>query len=147
MLVSNNLTEIKDPKKRKTYDRKIYDRKYRETHKNLIKEQNRRWRQNNIERVRISCRRNSRVDYYKKKEFLDLYKTSKGCIRCGIIDFRCLELHHRNPETKDGRRETRGAVKMSGSWEHIKDELIKCDVICANCHRILHTEERKLKNA
>jgi len=144
--MSNHLTEIKDPKKRKTYDRKAYDRKYRETHKDFVKECTKRWVQNNIERVRVSVRRNKRAAYKKKKEFLDSYKTSKGCIRCGMIDFRCLELHHRDPKQKNGRTDTGAALKMSNSLKYIQNELLKCDVICANCHRILHTEERKLKN-
>lgn len=145
MLMSNHLAETKDTKKGKTYDRKAYDRKYRETHRDRIKEQNKRWRKNNIERVRISERRAAHVAYRKRKEFLDSYKTSNGCFRCGIIDFRCLELHHRDPKMKNGRVDTGAALKMTNSLEYIKSELLKCDVICANCHRILHAEE-KIKN-
>lgn len=48
------------------------------------------------------------------------------------------EFHHRDPEDKD-----RDPSKMlSLSWERLEAELNKCDLLCANCHRLVHHENR-----
>jgi len=44
------------------------------------------------------------------------------------------EFHHRNPEDKD-----RDPSKMlTLSLERLTSELNKCDLLCANCHRLEH---------
>jgi NAD-dependent dihydropyrimidine dehydrogenase PreA subunit len=53
----------------------------------------------------------------------------------GVYDF-----HHLNPKEKDL------SWRKTKNWESIKVELDKCVLLCANCHRIRHIEERK-KNA
>ena len=32
-------------------------------------------------------------------------------------------------------------VSVSKRWEHIEEEIDKCDVRCANCHRKKHARE------
>lgn len=60
------------------------------------------------------------------------YKGSK-CSKCGYD--KCiwaLEFHHRNPDEKEF------SISYSGhsrSWERVKNEIDKCDLVCANCHR------------
>lgn len=72
--------------------------------------------------------------------FLRDYKAERGCMDCGEMNPVVLELDHRDPSTKDRRyvnRFGRTAVPWrSLSWEHLYAELAKCDVVCANCHRI-----------
>ena len=58
----------------------------------------------------------------------------KKCIDCGNDDPRVLEFHHRDPNEK----ESAIAAVLSSSWEKILSEVVKCDVICANCHSIRH---------
>ena len=78
----------------------------------------------------------------KRKWFTD-YKKRLKCSKCGIQDNRVIEFHHKNGEQKDFNL---GAVITHGyALDKIKSELKKCIVICANCHRILHYEERKNK--
>lgn len=59
------------------------------------------------------------------------------CIICGYN--RCLaalEFHHLDPSHKDfGIAEAYANPKK---WETIVDELKKCILVCANCHRELH---------
>lgn len=65
------------------------------------------------------------------------YKGSK-CERCGYN--RCmeaLEFHHIDPTKKDFNVSSRGHTR---SWKRVKEELDKCVLLCANCHRELHTE-------
>jgi len=44
------------------------------------------------------------------------------------------EFHHRNPEEKD--RDPSKMLQLS--WAKLKAELDKCDLVCANCHRLHH---------
>ena len=52
-----------------------------------------------------------------------------------------LEFHHINPEDKiyDVK------VLMTRRWELIKEEIDKCILLCSNCHRELHWNERQRK--
>ena len=63
-----------------------------------------------------------------------LQKTS--CMDCGNADWRVLEFDHRDPAEKSFTI----AVRMEVSWEALKAEIEKCDVVCANCHRIRTAE-------
>lgn len=78
---------------------------------------------------------------FKKKTQLDEIKAERGCERCGIRDSRVLDLHHRDPAQK--LLAVSQIVSRYG-WQAVLDEVDKCVVLCANCHRIIHYEERPL---
>ncbi|MFA4972353.1 MAG: hypothetical protein WC683_07045 [bacterium] len=60
-----------------------------------------------------------------------------GCSHCGCrIDPAALDLHHRNPAEKEV------GLSAANGWKRWFAEYLKCDVLCANCHRIVHAEER-----
>jgi hypothetical protein len=59
--------------------------------------------------------------------------TKEGCVECGEKDFRCLEFDHRNRETKQFAISK--ALSECYSIQRIQEELLKCDVVCANCHK------------
>ena len=61
-----------------------------------------------------------------------------GCVRCGEADPACLDFHHRDPTQKLGHI---GEFRKFG-MERLLTEIAKCDVLCANCHRKLHRDER-----
>ncbi len=66
----------------------------------------------------------------KKKSVL--YKGGK-CELCGYS--RCIEaldFHHRDPDTKKFGISNKGYTR---SWQNVQDELDKCVLVCANCHR------------
>ena len=58
-----------------------------------------------------------------------------ACIECGYDKHHtALQFHHRDPSTK-----TMDWHKMRlTSLEKMKDELDKCDLLCANCHAEHH---------
>ena len=65
------------------------------------------------------------------------YKGSK-CEMCGYD--RCidaLEFHHADPTKKDFGISNKGYTR---SWKKVQEELDKCMMICANCHRELHAK-------
>ena len=58
-----------------------------------------------------------------------------SCIRCGYK--KCagaLEFHHRDPSKKDFGIAS-GDIK---GWDAVREEIEKCDLLCANCHREVH---------
>lgn len=60
------------------------------------------------------------------------YKGSK-CQICGYSRYQgALDLHHIDPSKKDFSLGHKGYTR---SWEKIKDELDKCALLCATCHR------------
>lgn len=73
--------------------------------------------------------------------WLNQYKQSRGCARCGVTDPRVLDFHHRKGEDK---LFTIASFRRAVSFSKVKTEIEKCDIVCANCHRILHDEERKI---
>ena len=65
------------------------------------------------------------------------YKGNK-CQLCGYNKcIEALEFHHNNPNEKEFIISDRNLVL---DWQQIKHELDKCSLLCANCHRELHTK-------
>jgi 5-methylcytosine-specific restriction endonuclease McrA len=66
-----------------------------------------------------------------------LYKGGR-CERCGYD--RCgeaLEFHHLESAHKDFGISSKGYTR---SWNRTREELDKCVLLCANCHREIHAE-------
>ena len=62
------------------------------------------------------------------------YKESCGCLICNESDPVCLDFHHLDPAEKEFDIST----YLSCGWAKIHDEMLKCVVLCANCHRKVH---------
>lgn len=61
-----------------------------------------------------------------------------SCQRCGYNKYvGALEFHHLNPEIKD---ENWNRFKNRKFDQRFKDELDKCELLCANCHREAHAK-------
>lgn len=57
------------------------------------------------------------------------------CIRCGYAkSISAMDFHHRDPQTKSF---TIGHA-YNRSWQALYSEALKCDILCANCHRESH---------
>lgn len=62
------------------------------------------------------------------------YKGGK-CLHCGYKKcIEALEFHHRDPSEKDFQF----SDGKNRSWERVKIELDKCDMVCSNCHKEIH---------
>jgi len=60
------------------------------------------------------------------------YKGGK-CILCGYSKCEgALELHHLDPTKKSFSISQKGYTR---SWQKVKEEIDKCVLLCANCHR------------
>ncbi len=65
------------------------------------------------------------------------------CFDChGVFHEAIYDFHHTNPKQKD----TQPSRLFGNRWETLQQELDKCVLLCANCHRLRHFigEERKL---
>lgn len=76
--------------------------------------------------------RNSRVSEENRKK-LFAYLSEHPCVDCGNTDIRCLDFDHVRG-TKDANISK--LLSHSVEWEVIEAEIAKCEVRCANCHRI-----------
>jgi len=79
----------------------------------------------------------------KKKQFRvewDAFKRTLKCAKCGFSHPAALDFHHIDPTQKD---RAVSFFHTQGQFKRAYQELEKCMVLCANCHRILHYEERK----
>jgi hypothetical protein len=101
-------------------DRREYFRQYYQDNSNYFKEHTRRREQ-------------------EIKEFIRQQKAGLSCKHCGNTDIRVLDFHHLDKHTKEVGLS--GIARKGWSNERILREIAKCEVLCANCHRILHWEE------
>lgn len=85
-----------------------------------------------------------RAEYFKRavdkrrKEIRKMALEYKGnkCAICGYNKcIKTLEFHHINNDGKDFGISAKGYTR---SWEAVKNELDKCVLLCANCHREAH---------
>ena len=89
----------------------------------------------NNKRNRSNCKRCSqRISRYRRKIKCVNYKGG-CCEKCGYDKYlSALEFHHRNPTEK----EFQISKIMCNDFEVVKEELDKCDLLCANCHSEVH---------
>ena len=114
-----------------------YSREYQRTHIEKQLEYQRRYRKHHPEKIREWERRGYRKRRKILQEKIKKLKIEFGgkCKICGYSkSLDALVFHHRNPKEKDFGL----AVKNWRKYEDLVKEAKKCDLICANCHYILH---------
>jgi hypothetical protein len=63
---------------------------------------------------------------------LDAFKRGKPCSDCGgVFDPVCMDFDHR-----PGERKRFAVGRADKKWETTLAEIAKCDLVCANCHRL-----------
>lgn len=113
-----------DPEKRKAHRREYYERtkaqaqQYYLENKTRFQETNQRLRERN-------------------RKMVNELKSKMGCSRCGWNEDPCgLDFHHTNPKTKKNTVAKLSA--FSYGTETLNEEINKCVLLCANCHRVTH---------
>jgi hypothetical protein len=76
----------------------------------------------------------------RNKEWYREYKKTLKCCECGENHPACLDFHHMDPTKKE--IEISSFINNTYSINTIMEEIEKCMVLCANCHRKLHHNER-----
>ncbi len=69
----------------------------------------------------------------KTYQMVYIYLQEHPCIDCGCSDIRVLEFDHVNGQKTD---EISHILSQNYGWPRIEAEIAKCEVRCANCHRI-----------
>lgn len=81
----------------------------------------------------------------RKIRLMAIERLGSKCIKCGYCKYpEVLEFHHKDPSQKLFGIGQRGLTR---SWEKIKAEIGKCDLLCANCHREIHAEQDAVKSS
>lgn len=78
--------------------------------------------------------------FQKKQEAVDLL--GGKCQKCGECDIDLLTFHHINEVEKNFNISQNYGIKQ---WEIVKQEIVKCELLCHNCHMKLHKLEHKEK--
>ncbi len=98
----------------------------------------RRWYQNNkATHIGYVRQRDGRTQGWFRE-----YKKTLACEVCGENHPACLDFHHRDPREKKFSVSTR---RDRPSMSALLAEIAKCRVLCANCHRREHWNERLMK--
>jgi hypothetical protein len=71
-----------------------------------------------------------------------LHKSTLKCTNCGFDNPAALDFHHEDPSNK---KDSVWRLVNNGQFAKAYEEMKKCIVLCANCHRIYHHEDRAEK--
>lgn len=120
------------------------------------------WKIKNVRRATYCkfCSREYINDHYKKnrkyyikkaqkrnlkiqqmgREYIWSYLLTHPCVDCKEADILVLEFDHRDKSSKS--EDVSRIIRSTGSLDKLVDEISKCDVRCANCHRRKTEKER-----
>lgn len=144
----------KDKEKQKEYQRKWAREKYsndeNKEHRLEIRSE---WRDRNRESINSYAKEWKKTDVglasqskvakniiERNKQRLIELKSILCCSECGENRSACLDFHHIDRSTKSYT--IAHMITRKFSWEKILEEIDKCIVLCANCHRVLHAEQK-----
>jgi len=86
----------------------------------------------------------SKISAERYKEQWRVFKDSLMCTQCGQNHPATFDFHHVDRATKLYSVNT---LVKNRAFKKAIEEVKKCIVLCANCHRIHHYEEHKNKKA
>ena len=84
---------------------------------------------------RICIREKNAANYAEQRAHVAAIKLASGCVDCGIKSEwpQIYDFDHRPGETKGA---TIALLIRTSTIAAIDAEIAKCDIVCANCHRI-----------
>jgi 5-methylcytosine-specific restriction endonuclease McrA len=107
---------VKKKNKQKTYSKKHYE--------------------SNADKVKAATKKRNKALKEGWKEF----KATLSCLECGVYHPAILDFHHIDPEMKN---DSVHKMVQAGSYKKAIEEVQQCVVLCSNCHRVYHYNERK----
>lgn len=92
------------------------------------------YRSTHVSQNTASATRANRRKRHEHYAAIQELKSGKPCLDCGcVLPWYVLDFDHRDPSTKID--EVSKLIKTS-SWTRVLEEIEKCDLICACCHRL-----------
>lgn len=85
--------------------------------------------------IKLNTKLNAKRDIDKLRAICDKIKQNYGCSFCVENNPICLDFHHLDSTTKEGDVSIFASHKAK---EKTINEINKCLVVCANCHRKIH---------
>ena len=117
-------------------EKAAYDKKYNAENRERIAARSKIYRDANREDLRIYT--NAKSHAFK---IWCIKELGSKCGMCGIAyngtNGAIFSMHHRDPTQKDFDL---GSSRCKDS-ELVEAELRKCDLLCFNCHQLMHSEE------
>lgn len=117
----------KDKEERKKYNKRYWKKWYANS-------------ENRKQHVRAAVKRTQKC-LQETREWFRAFKASLKCSRCPENHPACLEFHHKD-STKKEIEVTKAVFSNRWSIKRILEEIEKCEVLCCNCHRKLHYNEK-----
>jgi hypothetical protein len=72
----------------------------------------------------------------KMRQWFSEFMKDKSCLKCPESTKECLDFHHIDPKTKKGQ--VTKLLRDYRSMKKVLEEIEKCVILCANCHRKIH---------
>lgn len=95
-------------------------------------------RKETLRKSREKCKDNKILAYELKRKFIISLK-NKPCLDCNkIFDAYAMDFDHRNPSEKSFEISTAYHIEEN----ILNKEIAKCDLVCANCHRVREFNRR-----
>lgn len=115
---------LKSVEKRKAYQKAYHEKYYK----------------NNKEYYTKKAKIRNKSQRAKNKEFVNRYKSFASCVDCGESNPIVLEFDH---VSDNKTANVADMMHSSYSIDTIKKEIRKCEIVCANCHRVRTHDRRK----
>ena len=106
------------------------------------------------------CQKQYRKEHYQKNKekyikkassytkdmiaWLQELKSTLYCEKCGDARWWVLDFHHNDPSEKN---EDISTLVRKGNKERVLNEIEKCSILCANCHRDIHHQQKQVSDA
>lgn len=82
-----------------------------------------------------TCKSGTNTEWRKERQAILAAAKAKGCLDCGLVDLdhpEIFEFDHVRP----GKVKAVSQYLTSGTVDQMLQEIDRCDLVCANCHRI-----------
>lgn len=111
---------------------------------NVRKEKAKIYSKKHYDNNKPACIEKVKLGKLKKRAQWDAYKATLSCINCGEDHPAALDFHHVVPNPINRKI---SELINNGAYKLAREEIeAKCVVLCANCHRKHHHEERQIKS-
>jgi hypothetical protein len=88
----------------------------------------------NKDKMKVRAAFAKKVKMQELHDLVDKYKAETPCVDCKkIFDPVCMDYDHLGSNKFNSISRM---IANGNSWERIETEIAKCELVCANCHRI-----------